>query len=180
MTEELSTQLALDRPNVDDVVQQLGTYFPHRDLDQPIVVLSPSIHLTEKSTDRYYDGDLVSAEVDEVVLGPSTSHQHRMTRPISGQTSFPCPSIPTRFSSSHSPSHTVKRERPADSSNLGVDSPHTDYQREGITATSPTLAHTRVRLESTKTIRQVVEERQLNPNKAHRRTLWDIKMEEIK
>ena len=36
MTRELSTQSALGRPNIDDVVQNLCTYFPNRDLDQPI------------------------------------------------------------------------------------------------------------------------------------------------
>ena len=180
MTKKLSTQSALGRPNADDVVQHLGTYFPNRDLDQPIVVQSPSINLTEKeSTDRYYYGDLVSARENDIASGPSTSHQHRVTRPITGQTSFPCPSIPTRFSSSHRPEYTANRERPGDLSNLGIDSSHTDHHCGNIAAT-PTLAHPDVRLERVKTIRQVAEERQLNPNKAHRRTLWDIKMEEVK
>ena len=179
MTEEPSTQSALGRPNIDDVVQNLYTYFPNRDLDQPIVVQLPSINLTEESTDRYYYGDPVFARDNENRSGPSTSHQHRVTRPITGQTPFLCPSVLTRFSSSHRPEYTVNRERPADFSNLGIDSSHTDHHRGNITAT-PTSAHPGVRLEKTKTIRQVAEERQLNPNKAHRHTLWDIKMEEVK
>jgi len=177
MTEELSTRSALGRPNVNDVVQHLGTYFPNRDLDQPIVALSPSINLTEKSTERYYYGDMVFVEDNETAPRPSTSHQHKVTRPITGQTSFPCPSIPTRFSSSHRPEYTVNRERPADFSNLEVDSSRTHHHRGDI---APTSAHTNVRLERTKTIRQVTEEWQLNPNKTHRRTLWDIKMKEVK
>lgn len=152
MMEGLPTQLALGRPSVDDVVRHLGTYFPDHDLDQLVIVPSPSIHLTERPTTPYRYGDLASAADNETAPGPSTPYQHRL--------------IDEQFSL---PRTTVRRERLVDSGNLRASSHLYDHQRGDIAAAA---LHRNVdRPEKTKSIRQLAEEWQFNPDKAHRHAL---------
>lgn len=180
-------QPALGRPNASDVVRDLGNYFPDHDLDQPVVVPPSStddlaerpINSTSNSSHSSH-GDRTFGE-DATAPSPSTSRQNRMTGLIPSRI-FSRPTSLNPFSSSHRGGYVTRREQPSISNDSDATGRHTHHYPEN-TAAGPSSAVDDSggrRLGYTKSIRRVAEERQSNPDKARRRTLWDIKMEELK
>lgn len=177
---------ALGRPNASDVVRRLGDYFPDHDLDQPVVVPSSSTDdLTERPTPSIPPPGrphrVTRNFEDETTPGSSTSQQHRMTGLISGRFSFSQPSSLNLFSSLRTGSAT-RREQPSPPSSSSANRRYTNHPPESAAASpvSRSDANSSRRLGYTKSIRRVAEERQSNPDKARKRTLWGIKMEELR
>ncbi|KXN83851.1 MAP kinase kinase kinase mkh1 [Leucoagaricus sp. SymC.cos] len=187
-----------NRPNADDVVRHLGDYFPDHDLDQQVFV-QPSSSLDDL-TDRlgnlsaleYSRGNDYTFDEESSIPAPSTSApSSRATRMLSpSPVRLPTLRRPTSFSrSSSSPSSRPRTgyTTPTNTSDRGLTINRANYHENTIIPNDVSLLEHNnqgTRLGYTKSVRRLAEEqatkRQSNPGKARRRTLWDIKMEEVK
>ncbi|KAF9455107.1 Pkinase-domain-containing protein [Macrolepiota fuliginosa MF-IS2] len=174
-----------NRPNTDVIVRHLGVYFPDHDLDQPVVVPAASVDdLTESFNPALTEAD----------------NNHHMSRHESLPSNLN--NTPAISNASPSPSR-LSRLRQSNFNPLSSRRGDRAYQLNpqgagpSITTGASTSANPALgaspdplgapgnsgRLAYAKSIRRIAEEqaskRSSNPG-AHRRTLWDIKMEELK